>query len=163
MPYDLKAALLEAYAINERINQELLAAIDERAWRFEPAGKSGRTIAAVFAHIHNVRHMWLTTSAKSPENPDKLDRLKCTPAEVKSALARSAERCSKMLAEVLERPDGKIKNFRPGVGPFLGYLIAHDAHHRGQISMLARQAGYPLSQETQIRLWEWAKFTELRT
>jgi len=37
-----------------------------------------------------------------------------------------------------------VPNFKPDVVAFVGYLIAHDSHHRGQISMLARQVGHPL-------------------
>jgi uncharacterized damage-inducible protein DinB len=43
------------------------------------------------------------------------------------------------------------KGFRPDVAGFLGYLIAHDAHHRGQITMLARQLGHPLPRESYVR------------
>jgi DinB family len=40
--------------------------------------------------------------------------------------------------------DGRIRGFRPDIAGLLAYLIAHDAHHRGQITMLARQIGHPL-------------------
>jgi uncharacterized damage-inducible protein DinB len=48
-----------------------------------------------------------------------------------------------------------VKGFKPDVAGFVGYLIAHDAHHRGQISMLARQVGHPLSKKTMFGMWEW--------
>jgi len=37
---------------------------------------------------------------------------------------------------------------------FVGYLLAHDAHHRGQISMLARQVGHPVPPKVGFGLWE---------
>jgi hypothetical protein len=37
---------------------------------------------------------------------------------------------------------------------FVGYLIAHDSHHRGQIAMLARQVGHPLPAKVGCGLWE---------
>jgi uncharacterized damage-inducible protein DinB len=157
---DLKRALLEAYAVNERMNQYLLEHVDDRAWRAEPPGGKGRDIAAITAHMHNVRHMWLTVSAKEIEGiriPDKLDRNACTRKEAMGALTKSAECCLKLLGAAIERPDGKVKNFRPDVVGFLGYLISHDAHHRGQISMLARQCGYPLPKQADFGLWEWGK------
>lgn len=46
------------------------------------------------------------------------------------------------------------KGFRPDVAGFLGYLIAHDAHHRGQITMLAQQLGHPLPQKAMFGMWE---------
>jgi uncharacterized damage-inducible protein DinB len=44
---------------------------------------------------------------------------------------------------------------KPDVGAFLTYLVAHDAHHRGQIAMLARQVGHPLPQKAMFGMWEW--------
>jgi hypothetical protein len=43
--------------------------------------------------------------------------------------------------------DGRVEGFRPDVPAFFSYLVAHDAHHRGQITQLARQAGNPLPQK----------------
>jgi uncharacterized damage-inducible protein DinB len=51
--------------------------------------------------------------------------------------------------------DGRIKGFKPDVASFLAYLLAHDAHHRGQITMLARQMGHPISQSAMFGMWEW--------
>jgi len=35
--------------------------------------------------------------------------------------------------------------------------MTHDAHHRGQIVQLARQLGHPISQQTMIGMWQWAR------
>lgn len=156
-PIDLRQALLETYAVNERMNQYLLESLDERAWRAEPPGGKGRTIAEIVAHIHNVRHMWLSASAKGKPLPPKLDRKTVTIAEAREALARSAESCAALLAEALERPDGRVRDFKPDVVGMVGYMIAHDAHHRGQIAMLARQAGFPLPKHATYGMWEWGK------
>ena len=51
--------------------------------------------------------------------------------------------------------DGRVKNFKPDAASFLAYLLAHDAHHRGQISMLARQLGQTLPQSVNFGMWEW--------
>ncbi|MEP6692590.1 MAG: DinB family protein [Gemmatimonadaceae bacterium] len=51
--------------------------------------------------------------------------------------------------------DGRVKNFRPDVAGFFAYLVSHDAHHRGQITMLARQLGAPVSQQAMFGMWEW--------
>ena len=57
-----------------------------------------------------------------------------------------------MLAEALGGDGGRIAKFRRDgwarpwpVGPeMLCYMLAHEAHHRGQVSMLAHQLGFPL-------------------
>ena len=158
-PRDLKQALLEAYAVNEKMNQMLLAGLDERAWRSEPPGGKGRPIAAIFAHIHNVRHMWLVVSAKDLKIkvPAKLDRDKCTRKQAADALAKSAQAISLLLEAGLQREDLRVKDFRPDVAGAFGYMISHEAHHRGQICMLARQCGFPLDQKIHYGMWEWGK------
>ena len=37
----------------------------------------------------------------------------------------------------------------------LVYLIQHDAHHRGQICMIARDLGHAFSSDDTMRLWGW--------
>jgi uncharacterized damage-inducible protein DinB len=138
---DLKQSLLESYAVNERINQYLLENLPDAAWNAEPPGGKGRTIAAIAAHIHNVRHMWLVAAAKGKPLPDKLDRATVSKKEAMRALAESAKCCARLLAESLDHPEGKVKGFRPDVVGMFSYLISHDAHHRGQICALARQLG----------------------
>jgi len=33
----------------------------------------------------------------------------------------------------------------------------HEAHHRGQVCMLAHQLGFPLSKEINYGIWNWEK------
>jgi uncharacterized damage-inducible protein DinB len=154
-PVDLKRSLLESYSVNERINQYLLENLPDAAWNAEPPGGKGRTIAAIAAHMHNVRHMWLVAAAKGKPLPDKLDRATVTKKEAMRALAESAECCGQLLAESLDHPEGKVKGFRPDVVGMFGYLISHDAHHRGQICALARQLGHALPKQAAFGMWEW--------
>jgi uncharacterized damage-inducible protein DinB len=37
------------------------------------------------------------------------------------------------------------------------YMFAHEAHHRGQVIMLARQLGYRLPDKAAYRIWRWEK------
>lgn len=146
-------ALLNAFDTNNRINAYLIENLPASAWDAKPADGKGRTVAAIVAHMHNVRVMWLK-AAKHPEIPEQLDRATVTPAEALRALESSREALSAMIGHALAT-DGRVKNFRPDVAGFLGYLISHDAHHRGQIAMLARQVGHPLSKQAMFGMWEW--------
>jgi uncharacterized damage-inducible protein DinB len=139
--------LLNAFAINNRINEYMIRNLPDDAWRAEPPGGKGRDIASIFAHIHNVRVMWLRTG-------DKLDGKTVTKDEAIAALADSAKALDAMIRKALES-DGKIKNFKPDACAFLGYLFAHEGHHRGQAAMLARQTGHPLSKSAGFGMWEW--------
>jgi uncharacterized damage-inducible protein DinB len=151
-PFVLADALLSAFDTNDRINQYLLENLPAEAWRAEPPGKKGRDVAGVVAHIHNVRVMWL--KATKGKIPEQLDKVTVTPAQAKKALDASRAALRDVLQSALES-DGRIKGFRPDVAAFFAYLIAHDAHHRGQIAMLARQAGHPIPQKAMFGMWEW--------
>ncbi|HKF01060.1 MAG TPA: DinB family protein [Candidatus Sulfotelmatobacter sp.] len=149
----LPSALLNALDVNNRITQYLIENLPTEAWNAKPPEGKGRTIAAIVAHMHNVRVMWLK-AAKAETVPDQLDRGTVTPKQATDALEDSRKALRALTARALEA-DGRIKNFRPDVAGFFGYLIAHDAHHRGQIAMLARQLGHPLPQKAMFGMWEW--------
>ena len=159
-PFVVVDALLAAFDTNERINQYLIENLPEEAWRAEPPAGKGRDVASIVAHMHNVRVMWLKAAGgkPSPERdariPEQLDRHKVTPAQARKGLAESRAALHKILRTSLAS-DGRIKGFRPDAAGFVGYLITHDAHHRGQITMLARQAGHPISQKAMFGMWEW--------
>ncbi len=150
----LPAALLNAFNTNNRINQYLIDSIAPAAWKAKPPDGKGRTISAIVAHMHNVRVMWLKVSTKGSDAPPQLDRATVTPAQAVRALEQSRQALAELMGRALQA-DGRIKGFRPDVAGFLGYLIAHDGHHRGQIAMLARQLGHPLPQKVTFGMWEW--------
>ena len=54
--------------------------------------------------------------------------------------------------------DGRrITGFQYDAATFLAYYLAHDSHHRGQIVMLARLLGHPVSQQTMSGMWQWSR------
>ena len=155
----LPLALLNAFNTNNRINQYLIDNIPQTAWNAKPPGGKGRSIPAIIAHMHNVRIMWLKTAARAEKGnsvklPAQLNGAKVTPSQALRALEQSRHALSMVMSRALDS-DGRIKGFRPDVTGFAAYLIAHDAHHRGQVTMLARQSGKPLPQKAMFGMWEW--------
>ncbi len=149
----LPDALINAFEINNRINIYLIESLPTEGWNAKPPDGKGRSIAAIVAHMHNVRVMWLK-AVKFEEIPEQLDKSTVTPAQAIRALNESSVALNKVMRSAMES-DGRVKNFKPDVAAFLGYLIAHDAHHRGQMAMLARQVGHPLPQKAMFGMWEW--------
>jgi hypothetical protein len=47
------------------------------------------------------------------------------------------------------------RNLSLDVAHVLTYFVAHEAHHRGQIVMVARQTGHRLPATTTSALWQW--------
>jgi uncharacterized damage-inducible protein DinB len=163
--FDLHQEMAQAYIVNDSMNQLLLEHLDVRAWRATLPGQKGRTIADIFAHVHNIRRKWLRLSAPHIKLPAQLDRRRCTPKQARAALAESALRCSEMLAEALSVPQSRVQSFlrdgwarpwRPGSAMF-AYMISHDAHHRGQACMLAHQLGFRLPGPAGYGMWGWEK------
>ncbi len=162
---DFRQALLETYAVNDRMNQLLLEHLEPRAWRARPPGRKGRTIAAIFTHVHNTRCKWLRLSAPHLKRPARLDRTRCTQEQARAALAESAARCSEMLADALASPAGRVKHFRrdgwarpwPAGAAMFAYMVSHDAHHRGQVCLLAHQLGFQVPIKAAYGIWVWEK------
>jgi uncharacterized damage-inducible protein DinB len=161
---ELGPAAVQIFAANDRLNQILIENLDPAAWRAQPPGKV-RTIAAIFTHMHNVRTKWVRLTAPHLKVPSQLNRAKCTQQQARAGLAESAVRCAEMLAEALGGGEGRVKKFvrdgwaRPWpVGPeMLCYMLAHEAHHRGQVCMLAHQLGFPLPKKVGYGAWDWEK------
>jgi uncharacterized damage-inducible protein DinB len=116
----------------------LLEGLAPEAWRAKPPG-GVRTIAAIFTHMHNVRVKWVRLNAPWLGVPVQLNRVRCTREEARVGLAESAARCEQMLADAgvkTFRRDGWGSAWPVGV-EMLCYMLAHEAHHRGQVCMLA--------------------------
>jgi uncharacterized damage-inducible protein DinB len=146
--------LAETWNINDRINRYLLNAIPEEVLGLAMAPKH-RTVFQLFAHIHNVRLMWLKPAA--PEllkGLSKLDSAGGGKALLDSSLAASGSAIEKLVRNA-SAAGGKIKGFKPHATAFVGYLISHESHHRGQIGWTLKNTGHPLDQKTAYGLWEW--------
>jgi len=147
--------LVEAWQIHDRINTYLLDAIEQTSLNTYSASK-GRSVGEQFAHIHNVRLMWLKAAA--PELLKGLTKIEKEQAGDKKHLRKSLLESGVAIEKLLEQSvanGGRVKGFKPHAGAFLGYLISHESHHRGQIALSLKQAGKPLDKKTSYGIWEW--------
>ena len=147
-------SLVNAFLVNERMNQLLLDLIAPHIWQVFPACSRRRNIATSFAHIHNVRCMRLRMSRKDVAPPERLERDAVTVNEARKALAESAQ-AMVALIRIASEAGGRVPNARTDVVGVTCAAIVHEAHHRGQIAHWARELGEPISPEDALRLWEW--------
>lgn len=144
-------ALVQSWEINSRLNLYLLEAVSDEQLKVKL--ERGKTVAGNFAHMHNVRRMWVQSAASDLydtipkiEDPARLELL--------DALALSTEAMSEIFRRA-ETPDGRIRGFKPHAAAFLGYIVAHESFHRACVELALRQAGQPLSDKVAYGLWEW--------
>ena len=147
--------LIETWQINNRIDLYMLDAIHAEHLADGLTSK-GRNAGEQFVHIHNVRLMWF--KAAMPEELAGQTKLEKESAGDKELLRSSLEQSSLGIVKLLEfaaANGGRVKGFKPHVAAFVGYLTAHDAHHRSQVILALKQSGHPLDKKILYGIWEW--------
>ena len=133
----------------------LLNAVPPAGLTALPAGSRGRDVVAQFAHLAKVRTGWLryhqTGARPSMGRYDKTRPP--TKAQLAIALRESGEAVGRFLEDALTH-DVKPRMFGRQALRWMGYLIAHESHHRGQIVLALKQSGVSLPQEVTLNgLW----------
>jgi uncharacterized damage-inducible protein DinB len=154
-PKQLAEALIETWEINNRIDLYLLDAIAEENLA-DALSSKGRSAGEQLAHIHNVRLMWL--KAAQPELLKDQEKVEKDGALDKKLLKKALTSSGAAITRLLEASianGGKVKGFKPHVTAFVGYLVAHDAHHRSQAIIALKQSDHKVDQKIGYGIWEW--------
>jgi uncharacterized damage-inducible protein DinB len=161
---ELRASLLGAWKTNNRVTIQLIECLPTELWELAVPGEPRRTIRAIATHLHNARCVWVKTLGREHgiTAPTRVDHHRVKPRQLAAALRRSSAGIEALLelgfaAEGVVPPSkGYVwRNLSLDVGHILTYFVAHEAHHRGQIVMVARQTGHQLARSTTDGLWQW--------
>jgi uncharacterized damage-inducible protein DinB len=147
-------SLAEVFLTNNRINLFVLDHLDEQQLNYSPNARA-RSIADQLAHLHQVRILWLEAHRPALAKPlRKIEKGSATRKQLKEALEQSAEAMAGLFRDV---ESGNTKGFKNGPNLFFAYLIAHEAHHRGQLLLHLKNAGIPFDKAKSFEIWDWAK------
>jgi uncharacterized damage-inducible protein DinB len=160
--FDFREAILNTWKTNNRATIFLVEHLPAEVWNEKIPGQPRRTVGMIANHIHNSRCMWIKMIGKEQtvKTPARVDFYRAGRDEVVAALSRSSQAMLKLFRASIGN-GGKLPsrptwlNFPNDVVHFLAYFVAHEAHHRGQIIVLARQLNHRLPREVTDGVWLW--------
>jgi uncharacterized damage-inducible protein DinB len=156
-------SLAAAWRTNNRVTTYLIENLPAELWSKAVPGVPQRTVRTIAAHLHNARCMWIKMlGAKHGVTvPRAVDVRRVRPRELVRALSRSSAGILRLLdlgaARGGEVPRAAWQNFPTDLAHFVSYFVAHEAHHRGQLCLVARQLGHRLPAGVTAGLWQWSK------
>jgi len=163
---DLEQTILPAWRTNHQVTVFLVSHLPTAVWAAPVPGIPRKSIRMLAGHLHNARCMWLKTLGQplGIPVPSAVDRRRVSRRQLVAALKRSS-RGIEALLRLGCRNGGEVpatrayawRNLPLDVGHVLTYFVAHEAHHRGQMVLLARQVGCRLPVAVTGGLWQWRK------
>ncbi len=158
---EIKNQILESWRAHNRIMIFTLRNIPDEAFDKILNMRGNKFISRQFAHMYMVRVWRLESSGKKwvkglvklkrEEEPGKTKLQKC--------FEKSGKSYEGYISYYLDNPD-KIKNFRLKAVPTMGYLISHEAHHRGTIFSRIKQNNFKLPEPLKYGFWDWNHFKD---
>jgi uncharacterized damage-inducible protein DinB len=152
---NLVSQILNTWRRHNDILLYLIQEIPEAGWRAVPCQSRGRDVARQITHMYRNRLGWIHfhETGKRP----KLKRFdKGDPpekAQLIQFMQESGDAVEQLLEKVLDE-EVKLRMFGKSVLRWLGYLISHESHHRGQIMLALKQNGLRLPDRVAVQgLW----------
>jgi len=157
--------VIAVWRTNNRSTTYLIERYPADVWSMKVPAVPRLTPGMIAAHIHNARCRWVKALG-APHGvgvPALVDLRQVRPRDLLTALSRSSDGMIRLVrlgvAHGGRLPPAAWQNFPTDLYHFLGYFVAHEAHHRGQLCLVARQLGRRLPKQVMGGLWQWTRFS----
>jgi uncharacterized damage-inducible protein DinB len=156
-------AIIAAWRTTHRATVYLVEHLPSVIWSQPVPGIPRQTVGTIAAHIHNSRCSWIKSlGARHGVTVPRLVNLRrVRQKQLVRALSRSSDGMIALIelgvAHGGRVPRATWQNFPTDLEHFLSYFVAHEAHHRGQLIMVARQLGHRLPRTVAGGVWQWTK------
>jgi uncharacterized damage-inducible protein DinB len=150
--------VLHCWKIGNEVDIILFRALPGVIWPMKIPGYQHKTVRMMGAHLHNCRCMWIRQLGRKWKivAPSPVDNKEISVKGLIAALNESSDIMLELLATGMDN-NNRLPGFPPGAVQFMHYMVAHEAHHRGQLIMASRQLGHPLPAAVMGKLWQWSK------
>ncbi len=160
------AGIVAAWRTNNRATVYLIEHYPVEIWSSKVPGVARLTPGMIAAHIHNARCRWIKAlgARHGIVAPRLVDLRRVRRDELARALSRSSQGIISLI-RLGEESGGRVpratwQNFPTDLEHFLSYFVAHEAHHRGQLCIVARQLGRRLPRNVADGVWQWTRLSK---
>lgn len=150
-----------AWLTTSRATTFLVRNLPASIWDEAVPGVPRQTVRRIAAHLHNIRCRWIKSlgARHGVRAPRLVDLKRVRQPELLRALERSSAGMVALI-ELAPSHGGRVpratwQNFPADLEHFLAYFAAHEAHHRGQLVLIARELGHRLPARVANGVWQW--------